>query len=114
MGSVVSRYPGAIDTLVAACAEPKPRQVLLSLLSRHPRDRTRMAIANELRRCGAAAVDPLINQMEHDPSAMVRTEAASALGRTGDPRARAALAKAARSDDANLAWAAKNALGKLK
>jgi HEAT repeat protein len=51
--------------------------------------------------------------MQHDRSAMVRSEAASALGRTGDPRARPALAKAARSDDANLAWAAKNALAKL-
>jgi len=113
-GGVVSRYPSAIDTLVAACAEPKPRQVLLSMLSRHPRDRTRIAIGNALRKCGPVAVDPLINQMEHDPSAMVRAEAAGALGRTGDSRARAALAKAARSDDANLAWAAKNALGKLK
>jgi len=113
-GDAVSRYASAIDTLVAACAEPKPRQVLLTLLSSHPRDRTRAAIANAIRGCGPAAVDPLINLMELDKAPMVRAEAAGALGRIGDPRARAALAKAARSDDANLAWAAKNALGKLK
>jgi HEAT repeat protein len=52
--------------------------------------------------------------MEKDKSAMVRTRAASALGRLGDGRARPALAKAARSEDANLVWAAKNSLGKLK
>lgn len=113
-GGAVSRYASAIDTLVGACGEPRPRQALLTLLSSHPRDRTRAAIANEIRGCGPAAVDPLINLMELDKAPMVRAEAAGALGRIGDPRARAALAKAARSDDANLAWAAKNALGKLK
>lgn len=113
-GAGVSRYPGAIKTLVAACAEPKARQALLSALSTHPRDRTRTAIANQVHKCGAPAVAPLINLMEGDRSAMVRSEAATALGKTRDSRARPALAKAARGEDANLAWAAKNALSKLQ
>jgi HEAT repeat protein len=113
-GAGVSRYPGAIKTLVAACAEPKARQALLSALSTHPRDRTRVAIANQVHKCGAPAVAPLINLMEDDRSAMVRSEAATALGKTRDSRARSALAKAARGEDANLAWAAKNALGRLQ
>jgi hypothetical protein len=113
-GGGVSRYGDAIQTLVAACSEAKPRQALLTALARHPRDRTRAAIANQVYKCGASAVAPLINLMEDDKSALVRSEAANALGKAGDSRARPALAKAARGEDANLAWAAKNALGKLK
>jgi len=112
-GGGLSRYPSAIKLLVASCAEPRAKQALIVALQNHPRDRSRAAIAAAIPRCGAVAVDPLINVMQHDRSAMVRTEAAGALGRTGDVRARPALAKATRSDDANLAWAAKNALGKL-
>jgi HEAT repeat protein len=52
--------------------------------------------------------------MEQDGSRVVRAEDAAALGRIGDPRARPALAKAVRSDDANLAYAAGNALKKLR
>jgi hypothetical protein len=112
-GGGMSRYPSAIKLLAASCAEPRAKQALIVALQNHPRDRSRAAIAAAIPKCGAVAVDPLINVMEHDRSGLVRTEAASALGRTGDIRARPALAKAARSDDANLAWAAKNALGKL-
>jgi len=112
-GGGLSRYPSAIKLLAASCAEPRAKQALIVALQNHPRDRSRAAIAAAIPRCGSVAVDPLINVMQHDRSAMVRTEAAGALGRTGDVRARPALAKAARSDDANLAWAAKNALGKL-
>lgn len=113
-GAAVTRHPGAIRTLIAACAEQKPRQVLLSAAARHPRDRTRVAILQQIHKCGDAVVAPLISLMESDRSAMVRPEAASALGRIGDSRARPALARAARGDDANLVWAAKNALGKLQ
>jgi HEAT repeat protein len=113
-GPSVLRHPAAIKTLSEACKDPKAQQALTSALANHARVRTRAAVAGEIHRCGAVAVDPLINVMEQDKSAIVRPEAASALGRIGEPRARAALAKAARSEDANLAWAAKNALGKLK
>jgi hypothetical protein len=113
-GPSVLRHPAAIKALAEACKDPKAEQALTSALANHPRVKTRAAVAGEIHRCGAVAIDPLINAMEHDPSAIVRPEAASALGRVGEPRARAALAKAARSEDANLAWAAKNALGKLK
>jgi len=96
------------------CDQPRARQALLSALGNHPRIKTRAAIADELHRCGAAAVDGLITAMQGDRSALVRRQAATALGRIGDARARAALGKATRSEDDNLAWAAKNALGKLK
>jgi HEAT repeats len=114
LGSSVRRHVGAIQVLAALCTNPRARQSLLAALSSHPRDRTRAAVTDEIHKCGAAAVDPLIYSMENDKAAMVRTRAAGALGRVGDGRARPALAKAARSEDANLVWAAKNALGKLK
>jgi len=115
LGSVaVSRHATAIRTLVAACSDPRARQALLAALSNHPRTKTRAAIAGEAHRCGPAAVDALVTSMEQDGSRVVRAEAAAALGRIGDPRARPALAKAVRSDDANLAYAAGNALKKLR
>jgi HEAT repeat protein len=86
---------------------------LLRALGSLPRPETRAAIADVAHKCGAAAVPPLIDAMENDKSRMVRPRAASALGRIGDGRARPALAKAARSEDANLVWAANNALKKL-
>lgn len=114
LGSVaVSRHVHAIRTLAESCSDPRARQALLAALASHPRARTRAAIAGEAHRCGAAAVDALISAMERDRSAVVRSEAARALGRIGDARARPALAKAVRGEDANLAWAAGNALRKL-
>ncbi|HEU4727924.1 MAG TPA: HEAT repeat domain-containing protein, partial [Kofleriaceae bacterium] len=113
-GVSILRHPAAIRTLADACSDPKARQALVSALASHPRARSRMAIADQIHRCGAAAVDPLINAMEQDKAAMVRSQAAIALGRIGDSRARPSLAKAARSEDANLVWAAKNALGKIQ
>jgi HEAT repeat protein len=95
------------------CTDARARQSLLSSLSNHPRARTRAAIADEAPRCGAPAVDALIYAMEHDRSGLVRTRAASALGKLGDSRARPALAKAARGEDADLAWTANNALKKI-
>jgi hypothetical protein len=115
LGSVnVSRHAVAIHTLAASCAEPRPRQALLAALANHPRVKTRLAVAAEGHRCGTAAVDALITAMQQDKAGQVRSQAASSLGRIGDDRARPALAKAVRGEDANLAWAAKNALGKLK
>ena len=113
-GVSVARHPEAIKLLAAACAEPTPQQALLSALASHPRARTRAAVADEVHRCGAAAVEPLVSAMAHDRSALVRSQAATALGQLGDKRARPALAKAARSEDPNLAWAASNALKKLE
>ena len=109
----VSRHAVAIRTLAASCAEPRPRQALLAALGNHPRVKTRVAAAAEAHQCGAAAVDALITAMEKDRAAQVRSQAASTLGRIGDERARPALAKAVRGEDANLAWAAKNALKKI-
>lgn len=114
LGSVaVSRHAAAIRTLAAACADSRARQALLGALASHPRIKARAAIADEAHRCGPAAVDALINAMEKDRSALVRRQAAAALGRIGDARARPALAKAARGEDANLAWTAGNALKKI-
>ncbi len=114
LGDSVRRHARAAELLAATCANPRSRQSLIAALSSHPRDRTRAAVTDVIHKCGAVTVDPLIYSMENDKSAMVRTRAASALGRVGEPRARPALARAARSDDANLVWAAKNSLGKLK
>ena len=109
----ISRHVHAIKALADACADPRARQGLLGSLANHPRIKTRAAIADEAPRCGAPAVDALINAMEHDRSGLVRTRAASGLGKLGDARARPALAKAARGEDADLAWTAGNALKKL-
>lgn len=109
----VSRHTAAIRTLAAACADTRARQALLGALASHPRIKARAAVADEAHRCGPAAVDALVNAMERDRSALVRRQAAAALGRIGDPRARPALAKAVRGEDANLAWTAGNALKKI-
>ena len=114
LGSVsVARHEVAIRTLAAACNEARPRAALLAALGSHPRAKSRAAVADEVHRCGAAAVDPLISAMQHDRSPLVRRQAAMALGRIGDARARPALAKAARGDDGDLAWTASNALKKI-
>lgn len=110
----VRRYPRALDLLASTCAEPRARQALFALLSSHARERTRIAVTEVLHKCGAAAVDPLVFSMEHDKAEIVRVAAATALGRVGDGRARPALAKAARGEDANLVYAAKSALDKIK
>jgi hypothetical protein len=109
----ISRHVHAIKALADACTDPRARQGLLGALSGHPRAKTRAAIADEASRCGGPAVDALINAMERDRSGLVRTRAASALGKLGDARARPALAKAARGEDADLAWTAGNALKKI-
>jgi hypothetical protein len=109
----VSRHVAAIKALAQVCSDPRARQVLLAALGNHPRDKARAAIADEAHRCGPPVVDGLINAMERDHSGLVRREAAAALGRIGDPRARPALAKAVRGEDANLAYTAGNALKKL-
>jgi hypothetical protein len=114
LGSVaVSRHVAAIRALAAACADSRARQALLGALASHPRVKARAAIADEAHRCGAGAVGALINAMEQDRSALVRRQAAAALGRIGDARARPALAKAVRGEDANLAWTAGNALKRI-
>jgi hypothetical protein len=105
--------PRALQLLAASCAEPRVRTALLRVMSTHPRAETRAAIIDSIHKCGAPAVGPLVDALEHDKSAMVRPHAAAALGRIGDGRARPALAKAARGEDANVAWAANNALKKI-
>lgn len=61
-----------------------------------------------------AAVDPLVSALA-DPSVSVRSRAAEALGEIGDPRARAALEKSARSDpDSGVRASAAAALTKLR
>lgn len=113
-GPTTARHAAAARTLADLCKEPRAQQALLSVLSNHTRMRTRVAVASEIHRCGASVVTPLVTAMERDSSPVVRTEAAMALGRIGASSARPALAKAARSDDANLAWAAKKSLEKIK
>ena len=113
-GVSVSMHAKSARTLAEACDDPKAKAALLSALGTHPRAESRAEVADVVHKCGADAVEPLVDTMEHDKSAMVRSRAASALGRLGDKRARPALAKAAKSEDANLSWAAGNALKKLQ
>jgi hypothetical protein len=113
-GVSVSMHARAARTLAEACGEPRAKAALLSALGTHPRAESRAEVADVMHKCGPDAVGPLTDTMENDKSAMVRSRAASALGRVGDKRARPALAKAAKSEDANLAWAAGNALKKLQ
>jgi hypothetical protein len=113
-GVSTARHASAVLTLAEACSDSKAQQALIRALENHPRIKTRAAIAESIHHCGAPAIDPLIHAMEKDRAPIVRQNAASGLGKIGDPRGRAALAQAARSDDANLAYAAKAALGKLK
>ncbi|HEX7418587.1 MAG TPA: HEAT repeat domain-containing protein, partial [Thermoanaerobaculia bacterium] len=61
----------------------------------------------------SGAVDALVSALG-DESASLRAGAAEALGEIGDPRARSALEKAARSDpDSSVRTSAAAALGKL-
>jgi hypothetical protein len=113
-GVSVTMHAKAARTLAESCSEPRARAALLSALGTHPRAESRAEVADAVHKCGADAVAPLTDTMENDRSAMVRSRAATALGKIGDKRARFALAKAAKSEDANLAWAAKNALKKLE
>jgi len=112
-GPSVRRHKQAIRALADACSDPLAEAALRQALMRHPLVRTRAAVADAMHRCGPAALSPLISAMERDASGLVRSAAATALGRIGDKGARTALAKAAKSEDANLVWAAQNALKKL-
>ena len=112
-GPSARTHAAAARALAAVCDDPIAQAALLANLANHPRVRTRAAVAGVIGRCGAAALVPLISAMERDASGLVRSEAALALGRLGESRARPALARAAKSEDANLAWAAKAALKKL-
>jgi HEAT repeats len=114
-GTAAAMHAPALKTLGGACASlGKARRALLGALASHPRDDTRGAAAAAAGACGSAAFDPLLQAMEHDKSAAVRSKAASALGVLGDGRARPALERAAKSGSPELQQAAKQALGKLK
>ncbi|HEY0194453.1 MAG TPA: HEAT repeat domain-containing protein [Kofleriaceae bacterium] len=112
-GPTVKRHAAAAGVLADHCQNARALQALQNALSGHPRVRTRVAVTEQIHRCGPPAIDALLAALDQDKSSVVRQGAAVALGRLGDGRARAALAKASRSEDANLAYAAKSALGKL-
>jgi hypothetical protein len=104
----------AIQTLGAACADASAKQALLGALASHPSEDVRRQVALALKGCGPSAVDALVHAIDHDAGKFVRTQAVRTLGEIGDPRARPALEKAAKSDDYGLAMLAKDALTKLK
>jgi HEAT repeats len=112
-GPSASVHVRAIRILAEACADPIAQAGLLGALANHPRVKSRAAVADALHKCGAVAVTPLISAMERDRSGLVRAQAATALGRLADARARPPLAKAAKGEDPNLSFAARNALKKL-
>lgn len=113
-GPTVKRHAAAAGVLVENCKEPRAIQALNNAVAGHPRAKTRVSVMEQIHRCGAPAVNALVAALDEDKSSVARQAAAVALGRIGDGKARAALAKASRSEDANLAYAAKTALGKLK
>ena len=88
----------------------------LSQLLQHDEDesvRGRIASALGQARLGAA-VDPLVSALG-DRSPAVRASTAEALGEIGDPRARSALEKSARSDpDSAVRASAAAAIEKLR
>jgi HEAT repeat protein len=105
----------AIETLAAACATNEAaKAALLDAAAHHKREDTRAGAVDASPACGAAAIDTLVQILEHDASSKVRWKAAKALGKIGDAKARPALEKAAKSSDSDVKAEATEALEKLK
>ena len=110
----VSLHDLAIETLSAACAtDDKARTALLDAAAHHKREGTRASAVDASPACGTAAIETLIQVLEHDASSSVRWKAAKALGKIGDSKAKPALEKAAKSSDADVSAEARDALEKL-
>lgn len=108
-----ANYEGALDTLKQHCTDAKARTALFDALANASKEDLRWRAAMAVEACDASAVEPLIKALETDKSVTVRTAAARVLGRLRDPRAKPALEKASREQDAHLASAARDALREL-
>jgi hypothetical protein len=106
----------AIRDLVKACADPRAPKTLAETLRSHSRPDARALAAENLAECrDADAVPALIVALEKDTDRNVRSRCIGALVAIGDPRARAALEKAAKDDaDEGIRSMAERWLKKLK
>jgi len=104
----------ALDSLVRLSSRPGDAVVVTSLasvLQSSASDVVKYRAANALVRIGTKAVDSLLAVLNAGGDAA--KFAAYALGRTGDPRAKAALEKFVAASDPDLAWIAKRALARM-
>ena len=109
-----SFYDGAIDALVAACKDPRAAPALNDVIAKHKHPAARAWAAFQSPNCrDARTVAVLIAALEKDADAKVRKHAADALGKLAAKEARAALEKAQRDPDLDVAGAAGRALKKL-
>lgn len=111
-------YPGAIDALVALCADPKhqpkARAALVEALRKHPSTAAREHAAFAAAGCKhETIITALIAALEGDKQASVRKHAADSLGKLGATAAKAALERAAKDADPNVSGAAGRALKKV-
>lgn len=113
-GPSTSLYDGAIDALVAACKDPRAATALNDVIAKHKHPAARAWAAFQSPGCrDARTVAVLIAALEKDADAKVRKHAADALGKLGAKEARAALEKAQRDPDPDVAGTAGRALKKL-
>lgn len=113
-GSNNSMYQSAIDMLVAACKDPRAPAALNNVIAKHKHPEARGWAAFQSPSCrDGKTPDVLIAALEKDADATVRKHAADALGKLGVKQARAALEKAQRDPDLDVAGAAGRALKKL-
>jgi hypothetical protein len=107
-------YRGAIDMLVAACADPRAAVLLNEVIAGHHHAEARGWAAFQAATCNNAdTVAALIKALETDKVATVRKHAADTLGKLGATAARKALDAAQSDPDADVAGAARRALKKL-
>ncbi|HWN68696.1 MAG TPA: HEAT repeat domain-containing protein, partial [Haliangium sp.] len=107
-------YPGAIDALVAACADPRAAAAINEVIRSHPNAGARGWAAFQAATCkDGQTVAALIHALEKDSAAGVRKNAADTLGKLAAREARAALERAQNDPDVSVRGAVGRALKKL-
>ena len=107
-------FPGAIDMLVAACADPRAPAALNDVIRSHPNAGAREWAAFQAAKCkDGQTVAALIHALEKDTAAGVRKNAADTLGKLAAGEARAALERAQNDPDVSVRGAVGRALKKL-
>lgn len=113
-GPSISLYDGAIDAIVAACKNPRAAPALNDVIAKHKHPKARGWAAFQSVNCkDGKTVGVLIAALEKDTDATVRKHAADSLGKLGAKEAKAALEKAQKDPDADVAGAAGRAVKKL-
>lgn len=113
-GAADTMYAGAIDALVAACADPRAPAALNDVIRKHGHASAREWAAFQAARCHDGETPAaLLFALEKDAAPMVRKHAADSLGKLGVAKARPALERAKADPDPNVSGAAGRALAKL-